>query len=376
MIKLLLTITSVLVIYFIQKNLYDKYWKEGLSAFINFDVPTCVEGDTITLTQVVSNNKALPVPTLEVKFQTSTSLKFGDIDYLNESDSEYVNNVYSMLFFQKITRQIKVTCKRRGFYSIDNLDLSSSDLLMTTIKSIRTKSDASILVYPAPINIDDILIPYNMVIGNILSKRYSLSDPFEFRGIRDYDVSDTMKSINWKLSAKTGSLKVNLHDYTNNQKIHILLNLESESIWEYELLKEESIKIACSLSNMFIAEGIQTALTSNGCDSATDKYISVPYGSGQAHIDSIATELAKCDYKCKMPDFADILNNLAVDEDHESPYYILISSNKSQRIQNAFARIINDNDYLYIIPYHPEVNDINTPLSLSNTLDWSVPYGC
>lgn len=375
MIKLLLTITSVLIIYFIQKKLYDKHWKDELDASISFNVANCVEGDTVSLTQVITNNKALPIPTLEVKFQTSTFLKFDDIDHLSESDKEYVDNVYSMLFYQKITRTLKATCTRRGIYSIDKLDLSSYDLLMTTPKSTRKDVSTSILVYPAPIDVCDILIPFNMVIGNILSKRYSLSDPFEFRGIRDYDVYDTMKSINWKLSAKSGSLKVNLHDYTNNQKIHILLNLESESVWDYDLLKEESIKIACSLANMFIQNGIQTALTSNGCDIRTGKYIIAPYGSGQSHIDTIATELAKCDYKCNIPDFSNILNEISLDDDNEKPYYVLISSSRSLRLQEAFGKVINDDDYLYIIPFHPELTTATTPVSLSNTLDWSVPYG-
>ena len=374
MIKTLLILLGILVIYFLQKHLYSKYWKSGLNAELTFDVPSCVEGDTVTFTQVVTNNKLLPLPLLELKFQVSKYLSFGDMDELNESDLKYIDNVYSLLFFQKVRRKLNVRCIKRGFYHIDNVDFVSSDLLMSHTQTERKTSDASILVYPSPIDVHQILIPYNMVMGNILSKRYSTTDPFEFRGIREYDINDTMKSINWKQSAKTGSLKVNLHDYTRSQKVHILLNLESESIWDYIRLKEEAIRIACSLAAMFISEGIQTALTSNGRDIAAEQNITIPFGCGQSHLDTISAELALCDYNATLTPFSDILKNISDSDNSDTPFYILISESRNTAVQDAFASVINEDDYLYIIPLHPEVSDRNVTVNYSNILEWEVPY--
>ncbi|MBU5469177.1 DUF58 domain-containing protein [Falcatimonas sp. MSJ-15] len=376
MIKTLLILLGILVIYFLQKHLYSKHWKSGLSTSLAFDMPSCVEGDTVTFTQTVTNNKLLPLPLLELKFHASKYLNFNEMDDINESDLEYIDNVYSLLFFQKVKRKLNVRCTKRGFYHIDKVDLVSSDLLMGHTQTVQASSDASILVYPLPIDVHQILIPYNMVMGDILSKRYSTTDPFEFRGIREYDINDTMKSINWKQSARTGSLKVNLHDYTNSQKVHILLNLESESIWDYTRLKEESIRIACSLCTMFISEGIQTALTSNGRDIAAEQNITIPFGCGQSHIDTISAELALCDYNGNLTSFCDIIKDIQMADasNNDAPFYILISENRNKTLQDAFSTIIENDDYLYIIPLHPEVSDRNVTVNYNNILEWEVPY--
>ena len=43
-----------------------------------------------------------------------------------------------------------------------------------------------------------------------------MEDPFEYRGIREYQPYDDMRSVNWKATAKTGDLKVNQNTNINN----------------------------------------------------------------------------------------------------------------------------------------------------------------
>ena len=88
MIKTLLILLGILVIYFLQKHLYSKHSKSGLSTSLAFDMPSCVEGDTVTFTQTVTNNKLLPLPLLELKFHASKYLNFNEMDDINESDLE------------------------------------------------------------------------------------------------------------------------------------------------------------------------------------------------------------------------------------------------------------------------------------------------
>jgi uncharacterized protein (DUF58 family) len=69
-----------------------------------------------------------------------------------------------------------------------------------------------------------------MVNGVMQTKRQFLEDPFEYRGMREYQPYDDMKSINWKATAKTGDFKVNLHDFTTVRSVRIFLNLEDTGI--------------------------------------------------------------------------------------------------------------------------------------------------
>ena len=64
---------------------------------------------------------------------------------------------------------------------------------------------------------------------------------------------------------------------------------------------------------------------------------------------------------------ADATNN-------DAPFYILISENRNKTLQDAFSTIIENDDYLYIIPLHPEVSDRNVTVNYNNILEWEVPY--
>ena len=53
-----------------------------------------------------------------------------------------------------------------------------------------------------------------------------------------------MKYINWKATAKTGQLLVNLHESTLSQKVAVVLDLEGLGVQQADLLNEEAVRIA------------------------------------------------------------------------------------------------------------------------------------
>ena len=70
------------------------------------------------------------------------------------------------------------------------------------------------------------------MIGSITSRQFLYEDPFEFRGIRDYTITDPMNKINWKASARSGNLMVNLHDSHCFSRGNFILNLEDPLLWK------------------------------------------------------------------------------------------------------------------------------------------------
>ena len=100
--------------------------------------------------------------------------------------------------------------------------------------------------------------------GEIKSKAHLIEDPFEFRGIREYQPYDSMKSINWKATAKTGELRVNMRDFTSQKVVRIFLNLEDTGIIKRTEACEAAIKVAAGLVKNFTSEDMEFALYSNG----------------------------------------------------------------------------------------------------------------
>ena len=106
------------------------------------------------------------------------------------------------------------------------------------------------------------------MLGTLQCAKRLYEDPFAFRTIRDYTTDDPMKAINWKASAKTGTLMVNTFDSALSQKAMLFLDVEDSGILKYQDLVEESISIAASLARRLLRRGIEVGFCFNGSTAA------------------------------------------------------------------------------------------------------------
>ena len=211
--------------------------------------------------------------------------------------------------------------------------------------------------------------------GTILARRVINEDPFEFRGIREYQPFDSLRSVNFKASAKTGTLKVNQHDYTSSQRVHLLLNLELETIWQYDELLEEAIRLASTLTGEFIRQGIPVSLESNGCDLITQKPVSIPAGSGPGHARTIDEALCRIDTRLRVPAFLPALHTILEEAAGKSEdTLILISTFQRQDLIEAVRTLIEEQvPVFWIVPLHDDM-ELIVPEDIGDCLlRWDVP---
>ncbi len=233
------------------------------------------------------------------------------------------------MFYQRITRTIPALTVCGAVFTGST---RSTSFLTTYLCPPSCQGCAVrhvVLVYPRGVDASRIAAPFNKMIGSVLTKRFSMEDPFEFRAIREYSKSDPMKSINWKASAKTGALKVNVHNYTSRQEACILLNFQSDTAFIDDALYEEAIRIANSLSHLFIKAGVPTGLVSNGTDVESHELCHVACGSGESHITTIKTALARICYDGSLADFSELLANLRTSQSDDMLYVLLSFSCKN-----------------------------------------------
>lgn len=350
----------------LQRYLYLHFWNRNLSVDLEFSDDKAVEGDEIELIETVANQKLLPLPILKLKFTASRYFSFLDTQSTEVTDNYYRNDIVSVMMYQKLTRKLPFLCTHRGYFTINEIFLVCHDIFISAKTMSTLNSDIHLYVYPSPVEYNKLNIPFQKMLGTIITKRCLNEDPFEFRSIREYQSYDTLKTINWKASAKTGSLKVNVHDYTSSQQVIILLNLESETIWRYEDLEEESIRIAASLATAFIEQGIPTALYTNAINPATGNSFRVPVGSSIHHIRTINETLARIDTSLPMPAFVTTVLKDSNDATFND-YVVVISTYQKEDLQMHLSNYITDKiDFSWIVPINKEVN-----LTVSKEL---VPY--
>ncbi len=328
-----------LLILFLQGWLYKNFWNKNLTMEIRFSRKTAYEGENAALLETVTNRKILPLNWLSVKFAVSSHLCFADRTNTAVSDLLYRNDIFCVMPYQRIKRTLNFRCGRRGFYRIKNANMAGADILMTHRFFSEADIDAEITVYPKIIDISELEPASKQLMGDAFARRFTNPDPFQFKGIREYAPTDEFKNINFKASAKTGELMVSEKDYTVEQEIIVVLNLEPNTAWQDDCVAEESIRLAASVAARYIDEGMPVGIFCN-----TD---SILPAASPAHLVNLLEYLARVDAKKPSGNMAGELRRLAFSENE---VYVVISAYQGPDFQDAYEALTANAPAMWIVP--------------------------
>lgn len=330
-------------------NLYYKhFWAKNITVLLRFETDALYAGEETKLYEVIENRGAMPVPVLEVGFHTRKELDFAGADNTNVSDYIYKRDIFAVLGRQKITREIPLKCTRRGHYEIREAELATHSLLYRKRLGKELESNAAIYVYPRMANVSDIMPLCERMLGTLQCAKRLFEDPFAFRTIRDYTTDDPMKAINWKASAKTGTLMVNTFDSALSQKAMLFLDVEDSGILKYQDLVEESISIAASLARRLLRRGIEVGFCFNGSTAAGQESGFAPTNKKEMLI-RMERMLAEYQTVNGAHPFGAELNKYSVPAD---TLLIFITKNLSLALFDAIKRRAGESQTILVCPVY------------------------
>lgn len=351
---LVILCVAALACMLITTMIYRKFWGYGLSAEVRFAGEQIDEGQSVILQEKIENRKILPLPTLTVKFQLDRGLDYVNTENTSKTDKQYRNDCISVMPYQRVTRSLEMVGVKRGFYSVDEIDLVAMDLFYRQTLTAHCDNRTWLYVYPAHSGFPGFPQVFNRMYGECLTNRLLQEDPFEFKGIRDYTVTDPMRKVNWKASAKTGSLKVNQFYDTSSQQLTIFLNVEQTGVLKYEDLIEESIRVARNFIEEFIRKGIPVTLISNGVDKMSGQEIYLREGAGLSHIDSCLKQLAKMEIHGNVRSMERLIREqMERKRDSSEAVSLLISAEQSRELARAYLEYAGEKGSAnWLIPIH------------------------
>ncbi len=350
-----------LLLFIIQRKVYEKLWDKNLKAAVSFAQAGITEGEEGEILEIIENRKYLPLNMLKVKFQTSRNLEFADDPGSKTTDQYYRNDIFQIGGGERITRKLTFVGKKRGYYHIKNIDLVSSDLFLMNemVKSMSTS--CYLYVYPKLFDSREFRMSLQKLNGEVLVKRHLLEDPFEYRGIREYQPFDDIRSVNWKATARTGALKVNQKNYTAMQTIRIFLNVEDNGVLKKEKEVEASMQIVMGLAAFFLSQGIKVACYANGRDIMTGESVNIAGGAGAGQQDVIGKALARINTDVEPWSFNEIFEEKIIN-DANGTITIFVSPNGYRDFLKLLEHCENEGmEYTWFYPYHsstePELPD-------------------
>lgn len=398
--KLAVIIAAAWLILTLQGKLFRRFWHNGLTVKLEFVQKAAIEGETAQLKEIITNQKYLPIPVLHVKFQMGRYLVFSAGSNFRITDQNYRSDIFSCMPWQEIRRTLDFRCQKRGYYQIRSVDLVSYDLFFLHHCVASISEDTAMYVYPGPADPVRLELPLKNLLGQILARQALLRDPFETQSVRPYQTYDPYKSVNWKATAHTGELMVNVYTPASSWQVTILLDTQSDRLLTDTDLTEESIRLCGSMAESMIERGIPVAVYSNGTDCLTGQPSRLEAGAGREHLKTIMELLSRVQvasnafgsgtalngariagqepiHETTMEDLLTLLtdqkgNGVASD----TVLYVLISPGQRETLSSAFDAICaHCPGSQWIMPRRPDEKLRIAQPRFVQICEWEVPYG-
>lgn len=354
---MILFILGIFLIFWIYHIYFEHNWDKNIAIHVRFAQSSVYAGEQTDIIEQIENQKHLPLPVLEVGFHMEKALVFENLENTSVSDFTYKRDIFSLLGYQRITRKLKVDCTKRGYYSIQKIDCQAQSLFFEHGYVKQLPAQTALYVYAKRADISGILTACEKVMGAMQCEKRFYEDPFAFCSIREYSITDPMKTINWKASAKTGELMVNTYESTLTKRVMLYLDLEDRSIIKQEHLIEESISVAATLAQKMLGRGVEVGIAVNVLAGKTElegkigqngemKYPRINPGSGKKQLIMIEQLLARR----KKEEKTDAFESLFYDPP-KNAVMIMISKNSSMENKESIKKFLGNDQGIWIIPY-------------------------
>ncbi len=158
-------------------------------------------------------------------------------------------------------------CAARGLYTIGPIRLHSSDPLGWLERELTLPIYETLLVYPPIAPLDAFGLSSLNPTGDSRSLRRIYEDPQKVVGVREYQVGDDFRRIAWKATARYGSLKSKVYEYSSTPRLLLVLDC-----WNYartwagadQDIQELCIAVAASVAVWALDERYMVGLLTNG----------------------------------------------------------------------------------------------------------------
>ena len=263
---------------------------ENLSYERSFSTDGIFVGDTLEMTEIISNPGWLPLVNVKMEFFMPSGLTVDDIVC---KEYRKLTSVFYIPPYSTVKRVHVVQANRRDHYRLQNA------VVIYRKHEFLFSSALDFYAYPDLSDVDARLSPDLYHAGNAISDQKYIEDPFFIAGIRPYMAGDPMRSINFKASVRSFSggvrqLMCNHYDSSRNYDSMIVLDLASypDAGIDGEEQVEVGLQYACYLLCQALKNSGRVGFAAN-CAVGSANYIHIPCSAGEYHTKHILKRFAE-----------------------------------------------------------------------------------
>ncbi|MEX0786448.1 MAG: DUF58 domain-containing protein [Dehalococcoidia bacterium] len=253
-------------------------------------------GEELRLTYRLTNRKALPLPRVEMRDQLPQLLTPESLDLPRSGAPE--SNVYThtthLGWHERTTWSLDLPCPERGYFRIGPARLQSGDAFGLFTSRREETTTAGVVVYPRTLSLPDLGLPAARPLGERKGRERIFEDPLRIAGLRDYEPGDPIRRIDWKATARRGTMQSRVYEPSTTQQLLVALNVDTlEHTWQGFIPEqlEAAIVVAASLARWATDERYAVGLIANASLSESDRPIAIAPGRAPDQLSRILEAL-------------------------------------------------------------------------------------
>ncbi|MBM3945784.1 MAG: DUF58 domain-containing protein [SAR202 cluster bacterium] len=238
--------------------------------------------ETATVSMAVTNRKRLPLARVRVVDNYPAGLDFQEPALKLSPSGETRRFVRSTSLdgYERVRWTYTLTPRQRGFYRLGPSEVETSDLFGFFPRRRRLDPDQLLLVFPATIPLPALPMPQTRPLGDFRGQAwFPIADSSRLAGIREYQIGDPTKFIDWKATARIGTVQVKQFEPGASALTALFLNADTVGATfggVVPLHLERAVALAATLAEQILSQGQTVAVYTNSRSVMVDHPMRVP----------------------------------------------------------------------------------------------------
>lgn len=169
----------------------------------------------------------------------------------------------------ELAAELELLFQRRGRYQEESFGLATRFPFAFLTKTRRIPLQREVVVYPPVEPTDEYFEILPMITGEF--ETFARGRGYDLYRIREYLPEDTARHVDWKATAKSGSLKVREFSREDERKLRIVFDNPAPGVVS-EKEYERAVALTASLAWHFSAEDTEMTFVASGYEGTSDIY--------------------------------------------------------------------------------------------------------
>ena len=234
---------------------------KGLSVDVDLQDGSATRGTSCALPVVLKNRSKLPV--VDARLYLYVANPYG----LLEQDAPVTVLVDGMADAQI---DAGVSLEHVGVYTAGVKSVVLCDPFKFLHKTVDCSHEGSVVSTPFEAGIDSVELSRLIMHESYTPQRTVISDDVDYAGVRDYEFGDPMKSVHWKLSARTENLQTRLFETTVSSSTSIIMDFHGPDYTGQQLMAcmDGVVELALASARLAAARNMELKICYEGREGA------------------------------------------------------------------------------------------------------------